>query len=357
MTGHDVAITEFFPTTSDGWTLHLKRYRLRTNPAADRLPVVLCHGLSCNARFWDLVDKVSMARYLARKGHDVWVPSLRGAGLSTKPALSIMREVLQFKLPDVGRMITNTSFFRKSRRDWTIEDYLLRDIPAIIDAVKLESGFAGVMWVGHSMGGMAMFGCLVNCNRDDVAGLVTLGSPMHMPQPPNETYRKALKHIRLLRIGRTIFNSQFPAGIGVLTGRVPLEYMRGNRDNLDTDVMRAFYRNVMEDVPAGLLNQLLDFVATGSLVSADGSVNYSAELERVKLPVLCIAGKGDNMVDPAGVRFTYENVSSTDKTYVELGLAEGFSAHYGHIDLVLGRNAGREVYPIVSNWLDKHGRL
>ena len=348
---HDLLVTDFFPMTSDGWTLHLRRYRSRTALSADRLPVVLCHGLSCNGRFWDLAEKVSLVRYLVRLGYDVWVPTLRGAGLSTKPALSIIREALQFRLPDFSRVVTSASFFRKSRRDWNLEDYVHRDIPAIIDTVKRETGRAGVVWIGHSMGGMAMFGYLIKCNRGDVACLVTLGSPMYMPQPPSEVYRKALAHVRLLRIGRALFNSQFPAGIGVLTGRLPLEYLRGNRDNLDTDVMRSFYRNVMDDVPAGLLNQLLDFVATGSLVSSDGSVNYSAELGQVKVPVLCIAGAADNMCDSSGIRMSYENVGSTDRTYAEMGLSGGFSADYGHIDLVLGRNASREVYPLISNWL------
>lgn len=46
----------------------------------DKRPFLLLHGLASNARFWELV-----APYLARAGHVVWAPDLRGHGQSDKP--------------------------------------------------------------------------------------------------------------------------------------------------------------------------------------------------------------------------------------------------------------------------------
>jgi pimeloyl-ACP methyl ester carboxylesterase len=43
-------------------------------------PFLLLHGLASNARFWELV-----APFLARAGHAVWAPDLRGHGQSDKP--------------------------------------------------------------------------------------------------------------------------------------------------------------------------------------------------------------------------------------------------------------------------------
>ena len=63
--------------TADGWALSLLRYS-PVRADAERLPVVLCHGLSYNDTFWDLSHEVSLARYLQSAGYDVWVPSLRG---------------------------------------------------------------------------------------------------------------------------------------------------------------------------------------------------------------------------------------------------------------------------------------
>ena len=352
----DIVVTDFHPRTSDGWQLELKRYRLRAPSPADSapasLPVVLCHGFSCNARFWDLTDDVSFARYLARRGYDVWVPSLRGSGSGAKPLLFIFREIFQFKAP----LFRRPGLLHSLGPGWNFDDHVLGDLPAIIDAVKRATARSKVIWVGHSMGGLAMYAYLERSGRDDVAAFVALASPIHLPQPPNRGYRLAVRSRTLVRLGRTLFNNQVFAGIGILTGRVSMDYMWWSRRNVRASVVRAFYRNVIDDVPEGLLEQLSTTVLTGSLWSADGSFNYTAGLARVTVPILCVAGKVDNICDPADVRFACENAGSADKTCMEMGRADGFSADYGHLDLILGRNASNEVFPLIADWLSRHNR-
>ena len=203
------------------------------------------------------------------------------------------------------------------------------------------------------MGAMVMYGYLERCGREDVAALVAVAGPIHIPQPPSDIYRKTLKYRGLIRLGRTLVNVQIPCGIGALIGRLPGEDDRWNRQNMDRNIARAIYRRVMEDVSSGLIDQLTTVAETGHLKSADGRFDYTSELGRVTVPILCVAGKADNICEPAGVRFAYEHVGSTDKTYSEFGVANGFRVDYGHIDLVLGRNARQEVYPLIRDWLHK----
>src|SRR4051812_18720866 len=40
--------------TADGWTLVAHRFRPGVPTPAGAVPVILCHGLSYNAQFWDL---------------------------------------------------------------------------------------------------------------------------------------------------------------------------------------------------------------------------------------------------------------------------------------------------------------
>jgi len=47
-------------------------------------------------------------------------------------------------------------------------------------------------------------------------------------------------------------------------------------------------------------------------------------------------------------------LGSTDKTYWVAGHASGLGHEYSHVDLVLGRHAPDEVYPVVDAWLDDH---
>ena len=49
---------------------------------------ILCHGLSYNLLFWDLGEEVSLPRYLADAGYDVWSLSLRDATPSSQPLSS-----------------------------------------------------------------------------------------------------------------------------------------------------------------------------------------------------------------------------------------------------------------------------
>jgi hypothetical protein len=70
--------------TADGWTLVAHHYRPTARPVAGAPPVILCHGLTYNAQFWDLDPSCSPAEYLAAAGFDVWAVSLRGCGLSQK---------------------------------------------------------------------------------------------------------------------------------------------------------------------------------------------------------------------------------------------------------------------------------
>ena len=357
--GDAVVVSEYRVRTGDGWTLELKRYRLGDGerlspPWGEPLPIILCHGLACNGRIWDLGEDISLARYLAGDGYDVWVPSLRGSGRSTKPAVSAWREALILKWPEPAQLFNCPTLSEPEKFNWNFDDHVLKDLPAIIDAVKAKSGHSQVMWVGLSMGGMVMYGYLEKTDRDDVAAFVAVSSAIAIPQPPGKMYRRALHNRNLILIGRTLFNIQGPSTIGALTGWLPGEETRWNVANINPAAVRPVYRNAMEDVSSGLLLQLASLAQTGHLKSADGAFDYTGELHRVKAPILCMVGSMDTVCDPAGVRYAYEHVGSRDKNYVELGRAYGFSADYGHVDTVLGRNSRREVYPIIRNWLATH---
>ena len=142
---------EHFATTSDNWQIHLMRFKpAKTDPK--KAPVILCHGLSYNGNFWNLELGSSFAGHLASRGYDVWVPTLRGAGKCKKGPGA----------PD----------------DWTVDDYIHKDLPAIIECVKQKTHHDKVTWVGHSMGGMVMFGYLETEKPENVKNFVAIAAPM-----------------------------------------------------------------------------------------------------------------------------------------------------------------------------------
>ena len=66
------------------------------------------------------------------------------------------------------------------------------------------------------------------------------------------------------------------------------------------------------------------------------------------------AGAGDGLTPPEDVRTVYDRISSTDKEWILCGRDHGFTADFGHIDLVLGTRAPAEVFPHIARWIEAH---
>ncbi|MDQ6826106.1 MAG: alpha/beta fold hydrolase [Candidatus Eremiobacteraeota bacterium] len=66
-------------------------------------------------------------------------------------------------------------------------------------------------------------------------------------------------------------------------------------------------------------------------------------LDAIAVPLLCVAAPGDVIVPAASSRALLDAVSSTDKTYVEVS--------GGHIGMIAGNNAGRDLWNCVHQWL------
>src|SRR5690349_4226726 len=134
--GHDAGIgfapQTFYVPATDGWRLAVHHW-----PAEGRRrrhPVLMIHGLGANRLNMDLDDRYSIARAAKRRGFDVFVLELRGAGLSQAPG---------------GR---DRALF-----EWGFDDYRWRDLPAAIDAVLTRAGASALHGLGHSMGGMLFY--------------------------------------------------------------------------------------------------------------------------------------------------------------------------------------------------------
>jgi pimeloyl-ACP methyl ester carboxylesterase len=320
---------QHFAPTSDHWLLALDRFKpAKLDPR--KLPVILCHGLSYNGVFWNLEKGASFAGHLAERGYDVWVPSLRGAGRSKK----------QPGAPD----------------DWTVDDYIHKDLPAVIEYVKQKTRSPKVTWIGHSMGGMVMCGYLETEKPENVGNFVAIGVPMIMFEPLNDVLRETLKNKNLLAAVTHLTGTKVPAQlVGSLGPRVdvPLYTLFYNWDNIHPVTLMKLKEKVIENISPGVHEQMMRFLQTGEFTSVDGKFSYTKELGRIKTPILFVCGQLDNMAPPDVVRYAYESVSSKHKTYRLFCTANGSRANYGHDDLVLGSYAQIEVFPYIYLWLQK----
>lgn len=345
---------QYFTKTSDGWTLSLYRYKPATIEA-EKNPVILCHGFNYNNYLWDLDEKHSLARYLKEKGYDVWAINLRGSGDSSKPTLSNLRSLIKFQVGKILKTIFRAPM-NINKFSWSIDDHIERDLPAIIDLVRSETGRKKITWIGHSMGGMAMYAYLETMGPEKIERLVTISTTAKVPQPPNKFLARIAKQRPItkasLLINTTVASQVRNITLG--TVKLPWEELFYNAENMDRLTTIRMFRKAIDDTSPGVISQFSDAVRDGDLKSFDKKFNYTKNLRRVDIPVLLIAGAADKMATPKAVEHAYREISSRDKEFRVFSKANGYSADYGHCDLILGKRSEEEVYPFIYNWLESH---
>jgi pimeloyl-ACP methyl ester carboxylesterase len=316
-----------FARTADGWDLALHHY---PGTRSDLPPVVLVSGYACNRHFMDFDDDYSLARFLARRGSDAWVLELRGHGHSDVA---------------VGR-----------RRGWTFDDLVRFDVPAAVAHVLSHAGGRRLVWIGHSMGGMIAYAALgvSPAVRDAMAGLVTIASPMGFPPVTSRMMRSLGEVIVRLPLPEHLPQRGMLVALWSVLRWSPGMVQAGmNPANINVDVFGRALRRFMSNVPRAKLRQLARWSLSGELRSCDGSVDYRANLSRITTPALIIAGAADRLAPPDMVRFAYQSIGSAQKRYREFGVHEGDSADYGHVDLIFGRRAPEEVFPVIGDWIEQ----
>jgi pimeloyl-ACP methyl ester carboxylesterase len=315
-----------FARTPDGWDLALHHYPGRHR---DLPPAILVSGYACNRYFMDFDDHYSLARFLARRGIDAWVLELRGHGHS---------EVA------VGR-----------RRGWTFDDLVRFDVPAAITHVRGRAGGRRLVWIGHSMGGMIAYAALGldPAVQEALAGFVPMAAPMGFPPVSSQMMRTLGEMFLALPLPQRLPQRGVLVALWSVLRWSPSAAQVGmNPANVDVHVFGRALRLFMSNVPRSKLRQLAQWSLSGEFRSCDGSIDYRANLPRITTPALIIAGAADRLATPEMVRFAHDRISSAQKRYREFGLRSGDSADYGHVDLIFGRRAPDEVFPVISEWIE-----
>jgi len=308
----------------DGHSIVLWRYRPEKKRA--RYPVILCHGLASNQLTWDLTPRTSVARQLAEEGFDVWVVELRG----------------------------RWPWAASRRADWDLNAYLYEDVAAAIAQVRRRTRAARVHWMGHSMGGMLLLAHLAE-GGDRIQSGVTVGSTLNFGDAPSAfrrmlKLRRGLAYLPALPIGAW---SRLWAPLVARLPDNPMERFLWWPDQVDPEHARRMVAGGFHSVPAQVLLQLSTAFEDGLQLASDGA-NLYEHLSEVTTPVLLVAGDRDAQCRPDAVRLSYERLGSQDKALYVYGPEHGHRGHYGHFDLLIGRDAGREVVPDLIAWLTAH---
>lgn len=301
--------------SADGWHGTVRHY------PGEGPPVLLVHGMGANHYNWDYRAEVSFAAWLAARGWDVWVPTLRGER-GTSP-------------PD-----------RKTGKSWSFDQHALLDLPAVLDVVREATGEPQVLWVGHSMGGMLLYAALSRYPERVRAG-VAIASPARF------TALSPLK--RALRRGGRLVGSRGRLQLDELvTLASPLgRYAPGLsrislRQNMDPALARGLLVHGIEDLPRAMVQQVVTWLRAGELVMADGRTPWLTP-PATPVPLLVLAGDRDWIAPAEDVTWACAVLPACEARV--LGPESGMPRSYGHVDMVVGRDAAAEVYPELERWL------
>ncbi len=358
----------YYAGTSDGWELAMKRYKPR-DKVAD-FPVVMCHGLMANKHSVDFGEedtkewnKYSLAAYLYKGGNgklrcDVWVPELRG------------RNGSQTFDPDT----------HPEKYNWCIDDYIDKDMPAIIETVqqaycKEKGQKTKIFWVGKSMGGMIAYAYGESeMGHENLEGVVTMGSPAYFEKV--RFWRKLLTLISPRNIDGQINPVKIMEESKILGELNAIDILKNsftNSSNIDGKILDRYIKEGLNNtISIKVLEQfgvfyrhqnfsryperpwIYDILDENPLAGKyQPPHSYTENLSRFTSPLLAIAGGGDTSAPPEEVKRIVRNVGSTDTTFHEFSKRAGYSADYGHLDLNLGIKAKEEVYPVIYKWLRK----
>ena len=316
--------------TEDGWELPLGRYLPRGQRVATE-PVILCHGMGANRFNLDFDERYSVARYLAARGFETWVVELRACGLARRA--------------EPGR-----------RYGHCFDDEVRHDVPALIREVKARAKAERVLWVGHSKGGMVMYGWCGLEARDDIAGVVAIGSPMKVVPRFHPLLLQQLVRMHRVPMFDALYLEPALRALAPLgrRGLVRLRYMAASA-NVEPEVTAFAMANLLGNVSTNTLRQFARWAESGRFTTWDGSHDYGEGLAASPVPFLLIAGAGDLLVPPAAVEVARDAMVAAREAgaveYLLCSTGTGFACDYGHGDLVLGRSAPDEIFPRIEAWL------
>ncbi|MES2950536.1 MAG: GMC oxidoreductase [Pseudomonadota bacterium] len=327
--------------TEDGVELRLTRYQ-----GGNKGPVMLVHGAGVGSNIFS-TDTIStnLLEYLYNNGYDVWLLDFR---------VSILLEA--------------------SSQQSDGDQIARYDFPAAIQQIQQATGANDVQCVVHCYGATTFFMSLlaglqgvrsVVCSQIAtdlvVPEATTLKTGLHMPtvldklgvhsltadtdQNSNwieKLYNKALDGYALVEAQGHCDNP--------VCHRVTFMYASLYRHDTLDELLHDNLHELFAVSNIRTFEHLALLCRQGKLLDFAGNDVYMPHMERLQMPICFISGADNACYLPASTERTFERLCQ------QFGPAN-YSRHvvpgYGHIDCIFGKNAVRDVYPLILAHLDQ----
>jgi pimeloyl-ACP methyl ester carboxylesterase len=252
-------------------------------------PVILIHGSFTNRGFWLSSSGKGLASALLDQGFDPWMLEMRGHGDSP----------------------VNQNYSANN-----VEQYAEYDIPAAADFV-IEQTKQSPLWVGHSLGGVIISTSLAGGHlaEEKVAGLALFGSQVS-------------KYPLILRL----------PGFRLIAQTV-LSLKRSNIVNPKGP----------EQEPKGIAKEFVRWAGILTGWKPSKGPSYWKVIPDNNISLIAFGAPKDKG-DPAKHCKRLAESINKNCEYHLLNKKSGYKQDYGHVNMIVSKEAEQEVWPKLINW-------
>lgn len=333
---------------SDGFSIKLTRYQ-----GGSKGPLIMAPGFAVKASSF-AIDTVgqNLVEYLCAHGYDVWLLDYRAS-------------------PDSGNPI----------KAFTIDDIASVDWPAAAAYVLKATGAADLQVLAHCVGSMSLLMALLKGMRG-VRSVISSALTLHPVANWMDYLKVSLDLDRLMleidefKNGFDIVpppgQSQFQYTIDVVAWNVPVPYRQECKNPVCHRIFSIFgppythaqlnqgTHDAMMDLFGKIslppFRQLSQIMRREHVVDSEGKDSYlsGGNVSRLALPISFITGELNQIFDPETVSRTYRwLVDANDKDRTHAYYDHRVFKGYAHLDLFIGRDACKDIYPHLLERLDR----
>jgi len=325
--------------TDDGAQLRLTRYQ-----GGRKGPVLLAHGLGVSSLAFstDLIE-TNLTEYLSAHGYDVWLLDYRSS----------------IELP-------------YATTQYTADDVAVYDWPAAVRKVLDVTGTASIQAVVHCYGAIT-FNMAMLAGLQGVRSAVCSQVGSHLSVAPATKLKSGL-HLEtfLKNLGvesLTMYTDANANWLDQLFNKALEAYPVPKEERCDSPVCHRisflyaplYEHDQLNALTHDNLHELFGVASisnfehlgvmtrAGKIVNHKGQDVYLPHPERMAIPIAFIHGAENETWVPDSTRHTYEWLCEKNgkKLY-----SRYLIPRYGHIDCIFGKNASRDVYPLILKHLE-----
>lgn len=312
---------------------------------AKKMPVLLVHGAGVRSNIFSPPNDDTLPEQLSRAGYDVWTIDWRGS-IETVP------------------------------NQWTLDEAAVHDYPAAVAKIREATGAATIKAVIHCQGSTSFMMSITAGLLPDVDTVVSNAVALHTLVPPMAWWKAMLA---TNTIGATVdyVNPQWGLYVTGFWPRLIDLWVRMTHHECRNAVCKHasftygsgfptlwLHENLSDDthewlkgefahVPMSFFRQMRKCIAKGNLVSTGKydqlPADFCAQAPKTDARFVFLGGQYNACFTSAGMGRTYdffERYAPGKHGFQEL-------AGYGHLDVFIGKDAHRDVFPLIVDELKR----